>query len=87
MKLGSFYSLFQVVKKVSMSSSLNDSTSATCSCKSDCSTRRCKCKKGNGFCDENCKCDNSKCANRAIKKIDEENDDGEGDHTAAIEGS
>ena len=57
-------------------------TSATCSCKSDCSTKRCKCKKGNGFCDENCKCDITKCANRAIKKID----DGEGDHTAAIEG-
>jgi len=69
-----------------MSSSLNDSTSATCSCKSDCSTRRCKCKKGNGFCDANCKCDVTKCANRGIKKIDEESDEEGGNETGAIEG-
>jgi len=73
-----------VVKKVSMGSSLNDSSSASCSCKSDCATRRCKCKKANGFCDGQCKCDIAKCVNRGTKKIGEDSDD---DHaTAAIEG-
>ena len=46
-----------------------------CSCKTECQTKRCSCKKGDIFCTDICLCDNEICHNRIEYCVSSDSED------------